>query len=108
MVLTVGRLTIGEKRVTFHHLNWHSYQQILTALGEHRAARLTYDRGTLEITMPLEEHESAAEFIGLFIRILVVEMRLKMKSMRSTTLDRADLDRGAEPDNCYYSNRHTD
>jgi Uma2 family endonuclease len=102
MVLTVGRLTIGEKRVTFHHLNWHSYQQILTALGEHRAARLTYDRGTLEITMPLEEHESAAEFIGLFIRILVVEMRLKMKSMRSTTLDRADLDRGAEPDNCYY------
>ena len=30
------------------------------------------------------------------------EMGLKLKSLRSTTLDRQDLDRGAEPDNAYY------
>ena len=52
--------------------------------------------------MPLEDHEQASEWIGLLIRILVVEMGLKLKSMRSTTLDREDLDRGAEPDNAYY------
>jgi Uma2 family endonuclease len=36
------------------------------------------------------------------VRILVVELGLKIKTMGSTTLDRADLDRGAEPDNAYY------
>ncbi|NJL83892.1 MAG: Uma2 family endonuclease [Chloroflexaceae bacterium] len=94
--------TIGEQRVLFHHLNWQRYQQILQAIGESRSARLIYDRGTLEITMPLEEHEFYRELIGLFIRILVVEMGLKIKTMGSTTLDRKDLDRGAEPDNAYY------
>jgi Uma2 family endonuclease len=93
---------IGEKRVTFHHLNWHSYQQILHALPQSRSARLTYDRGILEITMPLEDHEFAVRLIELFIRILVTEMGLKIKTMGSTTLEREDLDRSPEPDNAYY------
>ncbi len=41
----------AERRVTFYHLNWLSYQQILQALGENNRAHLFYDRGTLEITM---------------------------------------------------------
>lgn len=93
---------VGERRVAFHRLTWQAYQQILGALGEHRSSRLTFDRGTLEITMPLEEHESFAEWIGLFIRILVEESGLKIKSIRSTTLDYPNLERGAEPDNAYY------
>lgn len=94
--------TIGEKRVTLRGLTWQSYQQILQALPQSRAARLTYDHGVLEIAMPLEEHEYASELIGLFIRVLVGEMGLKLKSLRSTTLDREDLDRGSEPDCAYY------
>ena len=35
-------------------------------------------------------------------RVLVVELGLKLKTLGSTTLDRSDLDRGAEPDNAYY------
>lgn len=92
----------GEKRVVLPNLTWQGYQQVLHALPATRAARLTYDCGVLEISMPLEEHERASELIGLFIRILVVELGLRLKSMRSTTLDRADLDKGAEPDNAYY------
>ena len=93
---------IGEQRVIFHYLNWQGYQQILHALGESRSAHLTYDRGTLEITMPLEEHEFCRELIGRFIYFLVAELGLKIKTMGSTTLLREDLDRGAEPDNAYY------
>jgi Uma2 family endonuclease len=43
-----------------------------------------------------------ARLIERFIVILVVELGLKLKTMGSTTLERADLDRGAEPDNGYY------
>ncbi len=32
----------AERRVTFYHLNWLSYQQILQALGENNRAHLFY------------------------------------------------------------------
>jgi Uma2 family endonuclease len=71
-------------------------------LAERTHARFTYDEGTLEITISLECHERLARLIELFIRILVVELGLKMKSMGSITLERADLLKSAEPDNGYY------
>lgn len=109
MVLVTGSVglqplpqPLGEKRVVFHHLSWQAYQKILQAIGENRSARLSYDQGLLEITMPLEDHEFAAELIGRFIYFLVVELGLKIKSMGSTTLNHEELDRGAEPDKAYY------
>lgn len=93
---------VGEQRVIFHNLNWGAYQEVLHALGENRSARLIYDCGSLEITMPLETHEFYSELIGRFIYFLVSEMGLKLKSMGSTTLERKDLDKGAEPDKAYY------
>lgn len=92
----------GENRVALKGINWLAYQQILNALPQSRAARLTYDRGILEITMPLETHEYSRELIGLFIRIFSLEMGLKLKSMRSTTINRPDLARGVEPDCAFY------
>jgi Uma2 family endonuclease len=98
----VPTASAGERRVIFRGLNWQSYQQILTALPQTRSARLIYDRGTLEITMPLEDHDFFSRMIGLFIRILVEELDLKLKTMGSTTLNYPELDRGAEPDEAYY------
>jgi Uma2 family endonuclease len=92
----------AEQRVVFRHLSWENYQQILAALGNKRSSRLTYDRGTLEITMPSEIHENIVSFVDMFIRVLVGELGLKLKTMGSTTLERSDLQRSAEPDNCYY------
>lgn len=95
-------LLIGEQRVVFRNITWQGYQQLLKILGDKRAATLIFDRGTLEITRPLEEHEFSARLIEFLIRILVKELGLKIKTMGSTTLDRSDLERGAEPDNAYY------
>ncbi|MEM9216039.1 MAG: Uma2 family endonuclease [Cyanobacteria bacterium P01_F01_bin.150] len=93
---------IGEQRVLFQALQWQAYQQILEALGDRRSARLHYDRGTLEIVMPSEEHEFYSELIGRFIYFLVSALGQRLKSMGSTTLNREDLDRGGEPDKAYY------
>ena len=95
-------LLIGEQRVVFRDIAWQDYQQLLKIFGDKRAATLIFDRGTLEITMPLEEHEFSARLIERLIIILAVELGLKIKTMGSTTLDRSDLNRGAEPDNAYY------
>jgi Uma2 family endonuclease len=93
---------VGEKRITFRDLDWQSFKQIQQLLTERTRARFTYDNGVLEITMPLEGHERCARLIELFIRILVVELDMKIKTMGSTTLDREDLLKSAEPDNGYY------
>ena len=92
----------AEQRVVFHNITWQGYEKILSGLGDNRAARLTYDSGTLEITMPSEEHERDAELIGIFIRTLVFELGLKVKTMGSTTLNYPELEKSAEPDKCYY------
>lgn len=93
---------LGEQRVVLHSLSWQQYEQILSALPESRSIKLIYDRGTLEITMPLEDHESFAEWIGLFIRVLVEELGLEIKSIQSTTLNYPSLNKGAEADKAYY------
>ncbi|MEL7069670.1 MAG: Uma2 family endonuclease [Cyanobacteria bacterium J06581_3] len=102
LTLPSSNSLIEEKRVTLHDISWTQYQQMLTALPKTRAVHLTYSLGTLEISMPLEDHEQLNGIIGLFIRTLVIELGLKMKSLWSTTLSREDLDRGTEPDNAYY------
>lgn len=92
----------AEKRVPLYNVSWSAYEQILTALGDKRAVRLTYYEGILEITMPSEEHEHASRLIELFIRILVVEANLNLKALGSTTLKHSGLQTSPEPDNCYY------
>ena len=93
---------VGEKRIVFRDLEWSAFKQIQHLLTERTHALFTYDNGVLEITMPLESHERFARLIERFIWILVGEMGLDIKTMGSTTLDREDLLKSAEPDNGYY------
>jgi Uma2 family endonuclease len=92
----------AERRVFFNNLTWQKYQDLLKIIGENRATKIIYDQGFLEIIMPSEEHENLVRMLELFIRILVVEMILKIKTMGSTTLSYPNLNRGAQPDNCFY------
>jgi Uma2 family endonuclease len=93
---------IGEQRVVLHGLSWEAYLQILNALPQSRGARLTYDDGVLEITVPLEDHEFSGRLIECFVRTLVEVMGLRMKTMGSTTMNYPQFKKGAEPDNAYY------
>jgi Uma2 family endonuclease len=88
--------------LTFRNLDWVAFKQVQCLLAQGNHTRFSYADGLLEITMPLESHERFALLFEIFIRVLVVEMGLKVKSMRSTTLDREDLLKSAEPDNGYY------
>jgi Uma2 family endonuclease len=100
--LEIGAAPIGEQRVILHGLSWDAYLQILNALPQSRRARLTYDNGSLEITVPLEIHEFSRSLIDRFIITLVELMGLRVKTMGSTTMNYPDFDKGSEPDNAYY------
>ena len=92
----------AEQRVLLCNLNWQSYEQILTALGQRRSAQLTYFNGCLEIMTPLEEHEGSSSRIDQFINVVTEETNQCLKSLQSTRLNKPELLIGAEPDQCYY------
>lgn len=61
-------------RVLFHDVSWQEFEAILEELGEKRAARLAYSQGTLEIRVPLPEHEVNKETIGDMVKIPLEEL----------------------------------
>jgi Uma2 family endonuclease len=42
-----------EQRVVLKNISWQTFENILAEMGEDRASRMAYDRGTLEIMTPL-------------------------------------------------------
>ena len=49
------------QRVLLRDVTWQEFETILDEIAEHRAARIAYDRGILEIMAPLPEHEDDKE-----------------------------------------------
>jgi Uma2 family endonuclease len=83
-------------------IRWETYESLLRDLGERRGVRLTYDRGWLQIMTPLPEHEWSAALLAQFVITLANETNQPYASLRSTTFRREDLERGLEPDDCFY------
>jgi Uma2 family endonuclease len=92
----------AEHRVILHNTSWVTYERLLKERGESRVPRFAYDRGELEIMSPSTEHESIAYYIGLLVALFAEEAGVDLYGAGSTTFDREDLERGFEPDACFY------
>ncbi len=95
-------LPLQTQRVVLNNISWQTYQVVLAELGNHRSARLAYDCGVLEITMPSDLHEMIKRLLERIVTTLTEELNLKVRSVGSVTLEREDLQRGAEPDSGFY------
>jgi Uma2 family endonuclease len=89
-------------RVVLQNISWQTYRSLVTDFEPEPAIRLTYDRGTLEIRMPLDPHETFKKLLGRLIEAATEELGLEIRSLGSRTCDREDLAKGLEPDQCYY------
>ena len=94
-----GQLT---QTIVLPNISWVTYQALLTEMGNHRSARLTYDCGRLTIKMPSKLHEIINRLLARIVNTLTEEFDLEVVDIGSTTLDRKDLDKGAEPDTGFY------
>ncbi|OLP16392.1 hypothetical protein BST81_21635 [Leptolyngbya sp. 'hensonii'] len=83
-------------------LTWKTYEALLQELGNDRLTRLAYDQGMLEIRMPGELHEIINRLLAKIITMLAMELGMEANDFGSTTLNRESLDRGIEPDSCFY------
>ena len=95
-------LSPPEARVILHNISWSLYEQLLAAHADKSSPRFVYDRGELEITVPSYEHEELNRLIDNCIAIIAMEWNVEYCDAGSTTFKREDLERGFEPDSCFY------
>ena len=88
--------------VLLKNISWQTYQLLLEDLAQQPGIRLTYDRGLLEIMTPLDPHEGNKKLLGRLVETLTEELNIEVRSLGSRTCQRQDLNRGFEPDQCYY------
>src|SRR5438552_5379855 len=93
---------LGDQRVLIEGVDWQRYGKFLDAVGDRRIF-LTYDQGKLEIMAPLWNHEWWKSRVGLLLRLLGHELHMDVQGGGSTTFRREDLQRGLEPDDCFYT-----
>ncbi|UBF25042.1 Uma2 family endonuclease [Kovacikia minuta CCNUW1] len=90
------------QRIILEGVSWKTYLALLKDMGDHRASLLAYDQGILEIIMPSGLHEIINRLLERMVIALTEELGMKIKGYGSTTLNREDLQRGVEPDSCFY------
>jgi Uma2 family endonuclease len=90
------------QRVVVEEVSWPTFEAIVEELGEHRGTRVAYSKGTLEIVVPLPEHEKSKVIISDLVKVLLDELDMPWESLGSTTFRRKDMAAGIEPDDCFY------
>ena len=94
-----------ELPVQLRQATWDEYVKLRDD-DEYRNIRMTFDRGSLELMSPTSFHERPKVFLTLCISAWAAESQLKILCWGSTTFRREDLERGLEPDNCYYTQNY--
>lgn len=88
--------------IVMRGVSWPTYTTLMAEVGGDRAWRIAYDRGVLELRMPLEEHEEPKGLLESFVEAIADELAIEVRKLGSLTLERADLARAVEPDSCFY------
>ena len=94
-----GQLT---QTIILSNISWQTYRAMLSDLGNHRATRLAYNQKTLTLKMPSKLHEIINRLLARIVKTLTEELNLEVVDMGSTTLEREDLEKAAEPDTAFY------
>jgi Uma2 family endonuclease len=100
--MTATLIQTPQPGVVLKNISWQTYESLVNELAQQRGIRLTYDRGTLEIMTPSASHEGNKQILGRFVETVTEELNVEIRSLGSLTCRREDLERGLEPDQCYY------
>jgi len=87
--------------VTISNVSWQEFESILQEFGQKRRARVAYYNGTLEIMVPLPEHEIPSDLISDIVKTLLKSTGRRYQPFGSTTFKREGR-AGVEPEACFY------
>jgi len=93
---------VVERIAVLEGVSWQTFKALLADIGDSRASRIAYDRGTLEIRIPLQQHEEPKIMLASFIESLADELEIELMQLGALLLEREDLTCAVEPDTCCY------
>ncbi|TWT86796.1 hypothetical protein Mal64_36260 [Pseudobythopirellula maris] len=83
-------------------VSWQTYERFLAGVGDERVF-VSYDRGLMEIEMsPGHPHERGIDLLVGLIHSIRLLRGVAIEGGGSTTHRRDDLEKGVEPDACYW------
>jgi Uma2 family endonuclease len=91
----------GEERFLLTGIRWDFYKAFCDEL-DGRHIRLTYDRGNLEIMITKRPHEYYKKILAKIVEQIVLHDGIPVASGGSMTFQRDDLEKGMEPDECWW------
>jgi Uma2 family endonuclease len=91
----------SDSLVFLDDVDWQTYEKLRGAAGN-RNIRMTYDEGLLILMSPSKLHERIAELLARMIIVWTEEFGIPLQSCGAMTFKRQDLQKGFEPDKCYY------
>lgn len=98
----IGQLHLAPgSLVTIPDVTWSEFEAILAERAHHSHGRIVYYQGTLEIMVPLPEHERPKELISDIVKALLKKQRIPYEPFGSTTFKQLGT-AGVEPDACFY------
>jgi Uma2 family endonuclease len=92
----------GEQHLVLRNVPWEDYLAIGQLFADRPALRLTYDRGTLEFMTTSSPHERFKCWFGRFVETIAEELNQPIMPSGSMTFQREELERGFEPDDCFW------
>jgi Uma2 family endonuclease len=105
--LEASKVTVPEtntspgQHMVLYGVSWNLYRE-LREIPENNSRRMTFDRGVLEIMTLSMLHEVISRLIDRLISVWAEESETDLLGAGSVTCQRDDLERGCEPDKCYY------
>lgn len=91
----------AEQHFRMSAVSWEGYLHLGKAFAG-RHVRMTYDRGELELMTVSLGHDRDKSLLARMVEALTEEMAIDALSGGSTTLNREDLERGLEGDECWW------
>jgi Uma2 family endonuclease len=89
--------------IAISDVSWEDYERLLEWRDKHRkGARLTYDRGVLQIMVVTNPHERLRKVLAMLVEAWLEETGGEFVPSGQLTHKRKDLRKGFEPDECYY------
>ncbi len=83
-------------------MDWGFYERLLELVGEGSGIRIAYDGKDLEVMVVGPTHEDVSEFASDLVKVIVEELEIPFRAMRSTTWKREAVKRGIEADQSFY------
>jgi len=101
MLASTIQKKVSEQFIVYRDADWAFYQSVLNDDRDF-SKKIVFDGETVEMMTKSHEHESMSRFVHLIVVEVALALDVPIHSGGSTTLQREDLEKGLEPDECFW------